>query len=279
MIANNISYSPELLALFRFFFSVVRSPTDQCTPWNPFFYLRSEKFWHLHAQPGQESALSAMRNPGGAGMLMANIAYASLDEELFQLVSQSVTREALRQAIIDRYFSAQRQELMALCGAEREIGRVREDWRGHDYRVDRGDVPGATEVARNAAFARTVRLAYDYRCAACGIRFLYDDITVIDAAHLVPFRETRDDSPQNGIALCKNHHWLMDSLLISPGPGPRNAYDRPRWYVRKGLDDRIEGQRELLALRNRAVILPGDARLTPKPEALARRMELLEEAC
>ncbi len=71
----------------------------------------------------------------------------------------------------------------------------------------------------------------------------------------------------------------MDSRLISPGPGPRKAYDRPRWYVRKGLDDRIEGQRELLELKHRAVILPGDRRLMPKPEALDRRMELLAEAC
>ncbi len=279
LIENRIAYSPELLELFRRFFAIVRGPTDQCTPWNPFFYMRSEKFWHLHAQPGQEAALAVMRNPGGAGMLMANIAYASLDEDLFQLIAQTASREALRQAIIDRYFSAQRQQLLALCGEERDIGRVREDWRGNDYEVDRGDVPGTTEVARSAAFARTVRLAYDYRCAACGIRFLYDDITVIDAAHLIPFCETRDDSPQNGIALCKNHHWLMDSCMISPGPGPRKAYDQPRWYVRKGLDDRIEGQRELLDLKNRPVILPGDVRLKPKPEALDRRMALLAEAC
>ena len=40
-----------------------------------------------------------------------------------------------------------------------------------------------------------------YRCAACGLRFLYDEITIIDAAHLIPFSETHDDSPQNGMAL------------------------------------------------------------------------------
>lgn len=279
LIENKVVYGPELLELFKRYFAIVRGPTDQCTPLNPFFYLRSERFWHLHARPGQEAALAVMRNPGGAGMLMATVAYATLDDDLFQLMAQDAGREVLRQALIDRHFSAQRQELLGICGEEREIGRVRENWREHEYSVDRGDVAGATEGARSAAFGRTVRQAYDYRCAACGIRFLYDDITVIDAAHLVPFRETRDDSPQNGMALCKNHHWLMDSCLISPGPGPRKTYDRPRWYVRKGLDDRIEGQRELLELKNRPVILPSDARLKPKPEALDRRMELLAEAC
>lgn len=279
LMENKVIYGPELLELFKRYFAIVRGPTDQCTPLNPFFYMKSEEFWHLHAQPRQEAAVSVMRNPGGAGMLMATIAYASLDDDLFQLMTQDTGREVLRHALIDRYFSAQRQELLAVCGEERDIGRVRENWREHEYSVERGNVAGATDVARSAAFGRTVRQAYDYRCAACGIRFLYDDITVIDAAHLVPFRETRDDSPQNGMAMCKNHHWLMDSRLISPGPGPQKTYDRPRWYVRKGLDERIEGQRELLALKNQPVILPSDTRLRPKPEALDRRMAMLAEAC
>ena len=279
LVKNEITYSPELLELFKRFFAIVRGPTDQCTPWNPFFYMKSEMFWHLHPQPGQEAALAAMRNPGGVGMLMANVAHASLDDELFGYITQPALREALRQAIVDRYFSEHRRELLALCGEERDIGRVREDWRGREYAVDRGEVSGASERSRSAAFARTVREAYDYRCAACGIRFLYNDITVIDAAHLIPFRETQDNSPQNGMALCKNHHWLMDSHLMSPGPGPRGDYSRPRWHVCKDLNERIEGQREVLDLKGKTVILPDDVRLLPKREALDRRMEMLAEAC
>jgi len=194
------------------------------------------------------------------------------------VILQAAARETLRISIIDRYFSAHRRALLVLCGEERDIGRVRDAWAQEGYQVGTGESEGVSENVRSAAFARTVRQAYDYRCAACGIRFLYDDVTVIDAAHLVPFRETHDDSPQNGIALCKNHHWLMDCLLIAPGPGGRRDYARPRWHVRSGLDDRIEGQRELLALRDRQVILPSDARLCPKPESLDRRMQLLREA-
>jgi putative restriction endonuclease len=278
LVENRIVYGPELLELFKRFFAVVRGPTDQCTPYNPFFFLRREEFWHLHPQPKQESALGVMRNPGGAGMLMTTVAYASLDEELFRLVAQAVSRETLRMAIVDRYFSAQRKELLALCGEERDIGRVRETWREDGYQVGRGEANGAPEIVRNAAFARTVRQAYDYRCAACGIRFLFEDITIIDAAHLIPFNETHDDSPQNGISLCKNH-WLMDCRLMSPGPGQAGDYNNPIWHIKKGLNSRIEGQREVLALRNELVILPADVRLRPKKEALDRRMELLAEAC
>lgn len=276
---NRVVYGPELLDLFKRFFAVVRQPTDQCTPWNPFFYLRRERFWHLHPLPGKDAVLEAMRAPHSAGGLLAVVSHVSLDDNLFALVAQPVRREALRLAIIERYFSAQRKELLALCGEERDIGRVREEWREEGYQVGRGEAGGAPENVRSAAFARTVRQAYDYRCAACGIRFLYEDITVVDAAHLIPFRETQDDSPQNGVSLCKNHHWLMDCHLMSPGPGRSGDYDKPIWHVKEGLSSRIEGQREVLALRNEFVILPADARLRPKREALERRMELLREAC
>ena len=276
---NRIVYGPELLDLFKRFFAVVRGPTDQCTPWNPFFFLRRERFWHLHPQPGKEAALEVMSGPRGVGPLMAAVAYASLDEELFALVAQPVSREALRLAIIDRYFSSNREPLLALCNEERDIWRVRETWEKKEYQVGRGEGEGASENVRSTAFARTVRQAYDYRCAACGIRFRFENITIIDAAHLIPFEEMPDNSPQNGMALCKNHHWLMDCRLISPGPARGDRYEDLRWHVRDGLDERIEGQNEVLQLHNKTVILPADNRLRPKRESIDRRMALLREAC
>jgi len=66
---------------------------------------------------------------------------------------------------------------------------------------------------------------------------------------------------------------------MSPGPGSAGNYETPIWHVKEGLNSRIEGQREVLALRDELVIVPGDVRLRPKKEALERRMELLQEAC
>jgi len=90
LVENQIVYGPELLELFKRFFAVVRGPTDQCTPWNPFFYLKGERFWHLHPHPDKEGTLEGMGGPRGVGPLMASVAYASLDEELFALVAQPV---------------------------------------------------------------------------------------------------------------------------------------------------------------------------------------------
>ena len=118
---------------------------------------------------------------------------------------------------------------------------------------------------RDTAFSRVVRRAYDYRCAACGLRVILEGgLYIVDAAHLIPFAETHDDDPRNGIALCKNHHWAMDRNLIGPGT------DR-RWHITSSLDDRLEGQRELINLKGRSILLPHDPRYYPKDTALLWR--------
>ena len=32
-------------------------------------------------------------------------------------------------------------------------------------------------------------------------------LVIVDAAHLIPWSESQNDHPTNGLALCKNHHW------------------------------------------------------------------------
>ena len=40
-------------------------------------------------------------------------------------------------------------------------------------------------------------------------------ISVINAAHILPFSRFHNDDVRNGMALCKTHHWLFDKGLIS----------------------------------------------------------------
>lgn len=82
-------------------------------------------------------------------------------------------------------------------------------------------VPEETESdrqARSAAFRHLVVDLYRHQCAACGVRVQVAASSLVEAAHLIPFRETHDDRPVNGIALCPNHHWAMDRNLIAPCP-------------------------------------------------------------
>lgn len=70
--------------------------------------------------------------------------------------------------------------------------------------------------ARDAAFTESVRDAYDERCAICGSnRVSPAGNPEVEAAHIYPKRMNGRDHVQNGISLCKLHHWTFDSGWIS----------------------------------------------------------------
>jgi putative restriction endonuclease len=49
---------------------------------------------------------------------------------------------------------------------------------------------------------------YEHRCAFCKLKVVSrDNQNIVDGAHIKPFAEFRDDRFDNGLALCKNHHW------------------------------------------------------------------------
>ena len=264
---NRVTFSPELLELFAEYFAVVREEGDRETPINPFFYLRGDGFWHHHPRPGQEAALGALQSPPGVKGFLAISDYAYLDDALFLMLQHRENRAALREALITRYFSAWRTRVAAIAEKESRIADYQRKLDEGGVAAEGGKVP---EFVRETAFSRIVRRAYDYRCAACGIRVVMEGgLYIVDAAHLIPFAESHDDDPRNGIALCKNHHWAMDRNLIAPGT------DRA-WHVLKSLDDRLEGQRELIHLDGRTLLLPQERRYHPKEEGLRWRGERLE---
>lgn len=39
--------------------------------------------------------------------------------------------------------------------------------------------------------------------------------TAVDAAHIVPWAETRHEDVRNGLALCKLCHWAFDEFLVT----------------------------------------------------------------
>ena len=63
-------------------------------------------------------------------------------------------------------------------------------------------------------------------------------------------------------------HWAMDQHLIAPGADYK-------WYVSGRLDARIADFRILLALRGQPLLLPAQARMYPKREALEWRLRHL----
>lgn len=125
------------------------------------------------------------------------------------------------------------------------------------------------ELVRDPVFRRVVTQAYDYTCSASRWRIILPDSTaMVEAAHLIPFSQSRDDDPRNGIALTPSFHWALDRRLIAPGPDYR-------WHVSEVLDERFPDNGPLVRLEGKAVILPSDKRFWPKREALEWRVNRL----
>ena len=90
---------------------------------------------------------------------------------------------------------------------------------------------------------------------------------------MIPFNVTQDDNPNNGLALCPNHHRAMDRFLISPCPDSKHPAGI--WRVGPALDSRIEGQKSLVALGGQRVIAPAEEKFYPATESLRWREERL----
>ncbi len=263
---NRFVYGPELLEHFRRYFDVVKTPVDSFSPLLPFFFLRSEPFWHHQPVPGQEAVCAAISEPGGARKLQSIVEYAFLDDALFARLQDAAGREEAREALICKYSPSHHDELMRLAAQEEGAGLYAQVLRGERKASGR-----VKEDVRDLAFARVVKQAYHFQCAACGLRIVFDGASLVDAAHIIPFAESHDDDPCNGLSLCKNHHWAMDQELIFP------CSDNC-WHVHKGIDDRIDGQRALIDLHQRPLIAPVELRFSPKPSALTWREQRLKVA-
>jgi putative restriction endonuclease len=267
---NQIHFEPPLLERYARFFDVVRGPSDHPNPYFPFFHLRSDGFWHLQPKPGREVALEVLDSARSMWAIEENIACASLDTALHGLMLDPVAREQLRQHLVVAWFGSFAQPLNALFEEERGIDDAEIALRERITGRPVGASEPSTDSARSAAFRRIVTEAYDYRCAASGWRIILPDSTVlVEAAHLVPYAESHDDDPRNGIALTPSFHWALDKNIIAPGPDYK-------WHVSRLLDDRLPDNRPLLELAGKPLILPRDKAYWPREDALRWRVAKLE---
>jgi putative restriction endonuclease len=68
---------------------------------------------------------------------------------------------------------------------------------------------------RSSIFKREVPKIYNYTCCISGMRIdTMENISMVDACHIVPFSESYNDTISNGIALCPNLHRAFDRGLI-----------------------------------------------------------------
>lgn len=79
----------------------------KCSIWTPYWHMKNEPFWHfktINSTYNIDSLVPAGQT-ASIGAIRSHIQYAYLDNELFELLQDSVLREKLRELLIDTYIS------------------------------------------------------------------------------------------------------------------------------------------------------------------------------
>jgi putative restriction endonuclease len=161
-------------------------------PEQPFSHLRSSPFWEVHTQrqyePGTTALVSDLRDPNS---------YGAFRPHVFRLLrSSGEVRARIVDAILDEWWP------------ETLHGDIRED-----LGLDRLD--SRRRRRRDQQFTIDVLENYRYSCAFCGFHaVLNGQATGIDAAHVQWHAHRGPDDVENGIALCKLHHWAFDKGIL-----------------------------------------------------------------
>ena len=260
---NFIELSFELVDTFNLYWSQIMPAGSKTSMAYPFPRLKTDSFWHLIPNPGYESVIDNIQF-SSMTKLREVCAGARMDDKLFQLMCDPESREHLRAALINTYFAKE------LHPALYEQGVV--NYEANEYskiltRVSEKIIPFENDPKkeqkiRDQGFRRAIINLYSHRCALCGIRMLtLEGHTVVEAAHVIPWSESHDDKPTNGMALCRLCHWSFDEGLMSVG----NKYE-VLVSKRVRLDQNMPGH--ILTLTDRTIFKPDQADFWPGQENL-----------
>lgn len=120
--------------------------------------------------------------------------------------------------------------------------------------------------ARDSAFTESVREAYEDKCAVCGSnRVSPAGNPEVEAAHIYPKSMNGRDHVQNGLALCKLHHWAFDCGWISLSDD---------YTVIVKNDPALNGYDDFSPLEGDKIRLPEDDEKKPHPKFLAEHRQL-----
>lgn len=217
---NLIEPTLELGEIFTLYWSCVMPPDQRGNLALPFFHLKSDGFWHLVPIKGNEDYVFRVQQIRSITHLRECVIGAQLDEELFGLLQNKKTRDTLRVGLIETYFAPELRDILVQRGAiniqafdysQMLLGTARST----DLKII-ADEENFQQQTRDQGFRRAIVIAYQHQCSFCELRILTaDGHTVVDAAHIIPWSVSHNDSPRNGIALCQLCHWAFDEGLMS----------------------------------------------------------------
>jgi len=244
-----LSLSPELAFRFYAYWSIVSGRRSQRPDVRlPFHHLSGDGIWSVLDEDG---------HPSPDRMLTR---YAKLPSDFVAFLEDPANREKTRHVLIAKFFRPSEQIALYETIGLPVPSRQEIEQNGAYKSPEEAQLAG-----REARFRIRVVSAYNFTCALTAYRLTTITAgSIVDAAHIHEFRDSRNNNPRNGIALCKNAHWTFDQGLWTVS----NDY---RIIVAIGhFAEAGPSEYELLgSYHGRQLHLPLDTSLWPDPIHLA----------
>ncbi len=259
---NQIELEAQLIATFLKLWSHLE-PIRKPDIGLPFFHLTSDGFWHYRMKPGFESLIASKVKIRTVNAIRQTVEYAYLDEELWEILQHPQQRSVLTQVLIDSWFTDKTADIEQLLqvNAFVELQNQLRSLGGKVYQPEELQ-DEQTKIVRDAAFRKIVVSTYNYRCAFCGLQ-IFDSLgqNIVDGSHIMPFSQFYDDRIDNGLSLCKNHHWAFDR-------GWFGVNDDYTIVVAANLREESPHARPMRDMGGSSILLPAQAQYYPRIEAL-----------
>jgi putative restriction endonuclease len=214
----------------------------------PFHHLKTNGFWSALDEDGKPSTHRNLTR------------LAVLPSDFLAFLKDPDSRDKARRLLIAKYFAdpTERIALYELAGlpspSEEQIRR------DAAYKSPEE----AQNQGREIRFRLRIVALYDYTCALTGYRLMtVSGTSIVDAAHIHQFSDSRNNDLRNGVALCKNAHWLFDKGLWTISQDYRIIVATDRF-----AEDSPD-QRSLRQYHGEKLRLPSDHELWPNPIHLA----------
>ncbi len=245
---STLPLTPELAFRFATYWAIVAHRRHQRPDVRlPFHHLGYDGLW------------SAVQTDGAPSPSPAQTRYAVLTDDFQAAMRQASWRSKARRILIATYFErAERVALYTATGIP--VPTDDEILQDQSFRA----VEEAKKQGREARFRLKVVVAYQYSCALTGLRLTTITAgSVVEAAHIHQFANSRNNEPQNGIALCRNAHWSFDQGLWAVTDDYRVIVGIDRF------DESSPDGKALASYHGQKLRLPPDPRAHPNPIHLA----------
>lgn len=260
---NNITISDELINIFKKYWSVLTSDTFKGINFAiPFFHLknREPKFWYVKFSEQYEGGrVQTIKT------LKRDVDSAKLDDELFNLLQDTKVCQELIDIWISSWFSSNKKQIEDVLTINESLQDYTWDKLDSSESVLTDSLPKIylkKSLFRKAFFRKSVVHLYNYRCAFCRLKVTRSlSQSIVGGAHIKPFSEFYDNRVDNGLSLCKNHHWAFDRGWFA-------VDDCYQIIVASDLQEDSPYPRLMKEFHGELILLPSSEQYYPRKDAL-----------